>query len=99
VDGVALVFNQTSTTQFIPERFFAPYNTIYFSLSAEKSSVNKTAATIQIIIMLEQDIPVLTTTIPTAILGKRVNMNTDIQVDIDYIKPPDQAYYSLIFFY
>lgn len=95
--------NDSSNEQIIPGRYFLPYNTFFFELHAVKTFDDgrdpKESTAIQIIIMLEQDIPKLTTTVPNSIFGRKVNMNVDIEVQIDYPKSPDEAFYSLIIFY
>ena len=49
--------------------------------------------------VVEIDIPLLTVTVPEKFFFERINLNDDIKIDIDYYKPPDLAFYSLIFIY
>ena len=51
------------------------------------------------ILIVEIDIPLLTVTVPEKFFFERINLNDDIKIDIDYYKPPDLAFYSLIFIY
>ena len=51
------------------------------------------------ILVVEIDIPLLTVSVPEKFFFERINLNDDIKIDIDYYKPPDLAFYSLIFIY
>jgi len=52
-----------------------------------------------VIIIVETDLPVLTVNMPQNIVTQKINKNDELQVDITYAGNPDDAFYSLIFFY
>lgn len=49
--------------------------------------------------IVEIDIPLLTVSVPEKVYTRSINLNDDLQIDIDYYKPPDLAFYSLIYIY
>lgn len=51
------------------------------------------------IIIVENDLPLLTVEIPERNLLQKININENIQIDIDYNGDADSLFYTLIIMY
>ena len=93
-----------------PAKLFEPYVVMYWTVTVIKGAKTGNRVSKEIIhfltycnsvtiLVVEIDIPLLTVSVPDKFFFERINLNDDIKIDIDYYKPPDLAFYSLIFIY
>jgi hypothetical protein len=97
--GLPLAINTTELVNSFQAKSLTAYSTYSFFLSGTKDT--RSLVTSAIIIVIEMDLPLLTTEVPSGFIGRRITLNEQLNVDVkpDASQNPDDLRYAIVIIY